>query len=188
MSTSIAAHTDELWVTTDGLWQWRNIMIYDLHNREEEEIIHLLKSKFLFLFDFKRLNENAEMFSCFVRLHACTELNQWSEGRFHHCKNDVFCSRFGLRCVSFLSLPPDPSLLLCEPATLFDHTEAFHQQGHGRMLTPYAPPCKSQRSPCDPDILSIGTMSSWFGGEGDDLNSQSIQILGEKNASGVMGN
>lgn len=34
-----------------------------------------------------------------------------------------------------LPFPPNLSLPLSEPVTLFDHTEELHQQGHGRILT-----------------------------------------------------
>jgi len=43
-------------------------------------------------------------------------------------------------CVGVLSLLPNLSLVLAEPMTLFDHTEALHQQDHGHALTLSAAP------------------------------------------------
>lgn len=55
-----------------------------------------------------------------------------------HCRSDVFRSGFGWMCCLYavlLSLLPNLSLLHFEYVTPFDHTEALHQQGHGRTLT-----------------------------------------------------
>lgn len=44
------------------------------------------------------------------------------------------------KCTACSPLLPSLSPLLCEPMTLFDHTEALHQQGHGCTFTLSATP------------------------------------------------
>lgn len=96
-----------------------------------------------------------------------------------------------MRCLhaALLSLP-DLSLLLCEPVTPFDHTEALHQQGHGRTLTLSAAPGlrvvrhawkdapNTQPSPCDPAVMGFSGMGRLplqqeFMRGGNDLNRYS---------------